>query len=255
MRDIRSIFLIFIFIFPIITPFAGASSHDIGNDIDPRILTETPEETEAREVEPPITSQPETVPQITTYVCENSSLTGDETQGIIDLLKTGFTGKEIAGETEKNDEREELAANELVLQNPENEDEAVKAEIPNKKFKPWEISQFLNSYIKGPFAFGVVLEDSLRTGRCENYSSPDCTLTGRNLKFRNSGVGIIENLKPIREELGDFLDGNRNFSQFSKEENEVLRTALLTDNSVDAQGNITESQLKTVERLEKALIP
>jgi len=267
MKKITSIFLIYMFVFPIFASFAGADelidlpipeaiSVDPTNpEVDPRILIETPEETAAREEGlPPEEPEPE-VEQVNEYVCDSSELSSEESQGIIDLLKEGFTGEELTGQTEKNQEREELEHNELILLNPQDENAAVKTEIPNKKFNPWELSQFLNSYIDGPFAFGVVLDDSLRTGRCETYSSPDCTLTGPNLKYRNSGVGIISNLKPMKEVFTDFIDGNENISQFSKEENEVLRTAFQTDTTLNDDGSIEEAQIKTAKRLEQELIP
>ena len=192
------------------------------------------------------------VQQVNEFMCSTSELSPQESQNIIDLLKTGFTGNEIAGQTSKDTDRDKLASNELVLINPEDENSAVKTEIPDAKFKANEISQFLNTSIDGPFAFGVVLEDSLRTGRCAEFDSPDCTLTGPNLKYRNSGSGILADVKPVKEAfsegLDSFLDGNKNLSQFTKEENDALRAQLLID-------DLNESQIKTAKRLETDLIP
>ena len=225
--------------------------------VDPRTLTETPAETLAREAgeQTLIQNQAELVPQATEYLCKESELTPQEAQGIIDLLKDGFTGNAINGETLSDENRDTLATNEIILQNPANESEAVNAQVPNQKFGPGEISQFLNNYIDGPFSFGVVLEDSLRTGRCETFSSADCALNGPNLKFRNSGTGIIEDIKPIKEVFTGFFDGNENLTQFTKEENDVLRTAFNTDQSVNDDNTLSQTQIKTAKRLEKELIP
>ncbi|MFH1390935.1 MAG: hypothetical protein ABIH20_01345 [Candidatus Diapherotrites archaeon] len=252
MKKIYSIFLIYMFIFPLFGSVALADSPD--TEIDPRVLIETPEETDAREEGVPLPEPEPPVEQVNEYVCDSSQLSPEESQGIIDLLKDGFTGDEIAGETKKDTEREELNANELVLIDPQDANSAVKTEVPNKKFAPIELSQFLNSYINGPFAFGVILEDSLRTGRCESYDG-NCTLMGPNLKYRNSGVGIISDLKPVKEVFSGFLDGNKNISQFSNEENEVLRTAMITDTTLNDDGSVEEAQIKTAKRLEKDLIP
>ncbi|MCR4335357.1 MAG: hypothetical protein NUV57_02360 [archaeon] len=265
MKKIYSIFLIYLFIFPMlgfatitdspaITADSSAAFADSPTaEIDPRILVETPEETALREQGTPTPQPTPAVEQVNEYVCDSSQLSPEESQGIIDLLKNGFTGNEIAGDTNKNSERDELATNELVLIDPSDVNSAVKTEIPNKKFDPIELSQFLNSYIDGPFAFGVVLEDSLRTGRCASYNE-ECTLIGPNLKYRNSGVGIVSDLKPVKEVFTDFFDGNKNLSQFSNEENEVLRTALITDTTLNDDGSIEESQIKTAKRLETDLI-
>ncbi len=268
-EKINGLFIVYLMLFSFFSPFVSAAENSdsttlVGDNAlvqpDPRTLTETPEETAAREAGNPLeteTTIPEE-PQVNEYVCDSSELQEDEVQNILDLLKEGFTIDELAGQTEKNDERDELASNELILVDPEDENVAVKSEIPNQKFKPWEISQFLNSYIDGPFAFGIVLEDSLRTGRCEEYDSPDCSLTGPNLKYRNSGAGILADTKPVRETIGDiydsFISGDADLNQFTKEENDALRVAISKDSGLNDDGTTSETALKTATRLESELI-
>ncbi len=260
MRQVYSIFIVYLMLFPVLAdatqPLQKASFADAqttSGTQDPRTLTETPQETAAREAGliNPQTAAANGVPRVNEFMCASSELKPNETQNILDLLKDGYTGKEIAGQTEKNENRDSLANKEIILVDPEDENSAVKTEIPNQKFKPQEISQFLNMYINGPFAFGVVLTDSLRTGRCENFGSPECSLTGPNLTRRNSGVGIVADTKPVREAFGDiydsWFDGNENLSQFSKEQNDALRAAIETDGG--------QTQIKTAERLETTLIP
>lgn len=296
MRQVFSIFVVYLLIFPVFAdaalannalfaqtpagqsvnpagtaaqPLPGGAQNTPGSQfpgktLDPRALIETPVQSAAREAgnrtasgasqvglgsgaQPPRAGG---VPQVNEYVCKASELKENERRNIIDLLKSGFTGSEVAGQTSKEEDRGELKTDKLILTKPGDENVAVKATIPNQKFKPWEVSQFLNNYIDGPFALGIVLEDSLRTGRCETYSSPQCGLTGQNLKFRNSGSGILADLKPVKEAIPDFvpwLDGNKNLSQFSREENELLRAALKTEGA-------DETQIKTAQRLEKQLM-
>ncbi len=202
------------------------------------------------------------VPQRNELVCDSSELSSQETQNLIDLLKKGFTvdaNKGITGVPAANGKgREKLSANEIVLQNSQDENIAAKAKIPNLKMKPSEIAQFLNTYVKGPFAFGVVLDDSLRTGRCKDTSSPNCTLLGPNLKYRNSGAGIVADTKPVVEAFKDLSnlwssDANAALkakTRFSKEDDQVLAAALTNSDS-----NIENSQVRTAKRLEKLLIP
>ena len=233
----------------------GAVDSGFEEALDSRILIETPEETALREETGEVITEDPEVEQINKYVCDSTELNPSESQAILDLLKDGFTVDEIAGQTEKNDERDELQSNKLILVDPTDENKAVQAEVPNKKFNPWEISQFLNNYIDGPFSFGIVLTDSLRMGRCEEADSNDCSLTGSNLKLRNSGAGIMADLKPVKEVFSSFFDGNSDFTGFSEEENEVLRTALNSDTEITEDGKVNASQIKTAKRLESELIP
>lgn len=243
-----------------ITPPAAApaalppSADSLGNAQDARTLVETAQEAAdraARQSQPKGVQPPVQEPAPQGFLCQNSGLSPNENQNIIDLLKTGFTGKEIAGQTEKNADRDKLAANKLVLENPNDENSAVKVDVPSLKFKPKEISQFLNTFVDGPFSFGVVLDDSLRAGRCEDPASPGCTLTGPNLKYRNSGAGIVADLKPVAESAKElkeyFIDGNASLTQFSKSDNDALKAALATD--------ANDTQLKSARRTEKKLIP
>ncbi|HLC92704.1 MAG TPA: hypothetical protein VJH23_03280 [archaeon] len=247
MRQVYALFLIYMMFFPALA-FASnpllADFADPPSAQDPRTLIETPEQTAARETGTGVqtTSATQGVPQVNEFMCASSQLPGNETQNLIDLLKKGFTGNEIAGQTSKDTDREKLDANTIVLTKPGDENVAVKGEVPSLKFKPWEISQFLNNSIKGPFSLGVVLDDSLRAGRCESMSSSECGLTGPNLKYRNSGAGIVADLKPIQE-----VFTKEDTNKFSAAENEVLKNALVAKEPEDAQ-------VKTAARLEKQLI-
>ncbi|MEM4630643.1 MAG: hypothetical protein QXU92_03500 [Candidatus Diapherotrites archaeon] len=186
-------------------------------------------------------------------VCTSSELPDNDSQNILDLLKEGFTTKEIVGETDKEKERKSLDAKEIVILDPNNKDKAAKVEVPSEKFLPSEVSQFLNSNISGPFAFGVVLEDSLRVGKCKDPASLECTLTGKNLKYRNSGSGIVADLKPLKEAVTEvfwdkWVNGDEKLNGLSKEENEVLR--------LSAVENLDDpAKVKLAKRLEKELIP
>jgi hypothetical protein len=183
--------------------------------------------------------------------CFSKALSPQEAQNVIDLLKSGYTGKEIKGNTLPDTDRKSLDKNKIVVQDPNNEEKAVKVSVPNKKFKPEEASPFLNSILKGPFAFGVVLEDSLRAGVCKDPDLPACSLTNKSLKYRNSGSGIVADLKPMKEAIGDiyskWFSGEKDLNGLSKVENEAIREAMreATD----------ETQVKSAKRLETILIP
>lgn len=279
MRKLLSLFLIYVFLFTALSPavIAGASGTEASFADTPKTNSPAPPVLPAS-VSPPLPQganglatgqgtgpQPmdsgavggsSAVPQRNELVCDSSELGPQEVGNLIELLKNGFTvdgNKGIVGIPTADKDRPKLASDELILQDPADANIAAKAKIPNLKMKPQEIAQFLNTYVKGPFAFGVVLDDSLRTGRCADMASPECTLTGPNLKLRNSGAGILADTKPLREMFDDlttkWFDKNTSRTQFSKADDASLAAALAND--VNSDG----TQVRTAKRLEKQLIP
>lgn len=274
MRKLLSIFLIYLFFFPLVAQPVVASHNSAEGFFEqqqtpalspqvapPPSTPQVPGQSGATQLGTTSTTGAQTAGgqlplDAKQLVCDSSELSPQETQNIIDLLKKGFTvdgNKGITGITGKDTDRPKLGRDDIVLQDYVEENKAAKAKIPNQKMRPQEVAQFLNTYVKGPFAFGVVLEDSLRAGRCKDTSSPDCGLVGANLRYRNSGEGIVADLKPVKEFFGEtfslWTDKNKSKQQFSREENEVLNAALASDSNGD------DTKVKTAKRLEKELIP
>ncbi|MFH1224835.1 MAG: hypothetical protein V1676_03450 [Candidatus Diapherotrites archaeon] len=192
--------------------------------------------------------------------CETKSLTPEESQNIMNLLKDGYVGREISSGAQADTDRDKLEQNKIVLTDPGRELGDVKKEItdtekpqaaiveqPNEKFDAWEISQFLNNSIKGAFAYGIVLEDSLRTARCEELSDPKCSVSGANLKYRNSGAGIKADFVNVWKSMQNLWEGDVKISAFTDEENDILKSAF--------QGEDKETfNMKVAQRLQSDLI-
>ena len=195
-------------------------------------------------------------------VCEASiKVTPDEAQKFLDVLKSGFVGEAIdSGNNDGNIKRDKLPTDSLILQDPENPEIAAKAKVPNEEIEPFEVSHYLNTSIRGPFAFGLVLDDTLRAGKCD-VPDENCWLTGGRLKYRNSGAGIAANIKPIKEFMGDsweklkakVTDSNYTDKKFNftSDEQEALATALYADEG-DAP---EEATIKSAKRVDTKLIP
>ncbi len=193
-----------------------------------------------------------------------NGLSSQESQNILDLLKTGFVGEEIRGnanpgKTPDAEDREKLEKNAILAEHPNDASKATQINVPSEKLNPFEVTQYLNVHIKGPFAFGLVLDDTLRAGRCSNYDSIECYLVGKNLKYRNSDDGLISTVKPLTDigaKLTSFFsDENESSVMLSPEEEKAFRenaelAAALTTDSSDVQPTV-----KTVSRLEKELTP
>ncbi|HLC45358.1 MAG TPA: hypothetical protein VJI67_00630, partial [archaeon] len=191
-------------------------------------------------------------------MCQQKSLLEDnQSSNILDLLKDGFVGQKITGnakpgETPSADDRGELANNKLLLEHPNDPGLVSEADAPGKKMSPFEVTQYLNTSIKGPFAFGLVLGDTVRTGRCKELDA-NCFLAGKNQKLRNSDDGILASVKPLKDVAGKiksfFTDENKSDTSFSSEEEQVAAAAFFTDDVLNEGG------IKTAERLEKEYIP
>lgn len=181
----------------------------------------------------------------------------NQSNNILGLLKDGFVGQKITGnakpeQTPTASDRDTLANDKLLLEHPNDPGLVSEVTAPNKKFSPFEVTQYLNTSIKGPFAFGLILGDTVRTGRCKELDA-NCFLTGKNLKFRNSDDGILASVKPLRDVkdklVSYFTDENKNATNFSSEEEQVAAAAFFTDDVLDEGG------IKTAQRLEKEYIP
>lgn len=156
-----------------------------------------------------------------TFGCSTSSLSPSEAQAIQDLLKDGFVGREISGGGEKDTDRKELENSTVILTDPDDNTIAAKMDLPKKKFAPNEMSQFLNTHITGSFAFGVVLNDTLRAARCIGNDA-QCAALGKNLSYRNSGEGFVENTKNLAGAVEDIFRGSDKNASFTESEKKAL---------------------------------
>ncbi|GEM_PF-936316 len=195
---------------------------------------------------------------------EGNGLSSNESQNILDLLKDGFVGEKITGninpeKTPKTEaDRDKLAKDSLLLDHPSDDEKVVNTKVPSQIIYPFEITQYLNVHIKGPFAFGIVLDDTLRAGRCKDFSNIDCFLAGKNEKYRNSDDGWLSQVKPLTD-LGEkikgfFSDENTSGVQFSEEERKALEQNPSLAAGVYTDG-VDEAELRTLSRLQKDLIP
>ncbi|MFH1240241.1 MAG: hypothetical protein V1672_03410 [Candidatus Diapherotrites archaeon] len=128
------------------------------------------------------------------FTCKNTSLTPEEVQKLWDnAIEKGFNAEEITSGADPiaPEDRKTSDHNTVIIPTGE-QNNAVATEVPNQKMNPNEVP-WLNQGINGAFAFGIVLEDTLRVGVCENLDdNRACPLQGQNLALRNSGEGIVE---------------------------------------------------------------
>ncbi|MFH0955348.1 MAG: hypothetical protein V1777_04565 [Candidatus Micrarchaeota archaeon] len=139
-------------------------------------------------------------PSRTGFTCSNTELSPLERNKLWDeTLRKGFVGKQIdAGKPAKKN-RETLDQNNVIIPD-EKGDLAIKQKIPNQKIDPAEIEHLLNNFSTGAFAFGLLVNDSVRAGRCLDMTK-NCSVLGKNMELRNSGSGIVQNYKNVFSHL------------------------------------------------------
>ncbi|MDO8624808.1 MAG: hypothetical protein Q7R47_01900, partial [Candidatus Diapherotrites archaeon] len=178
----------------------------------------------------------------TSFSCANTVLDPRERQALWDnTLYNGFVGKELSSGAPANKKRDTTDRDTLILPNKQDK-LAIKQKIPNQKIDPSEIAHLLNKHFSGAFAFGLEIDDSLRIGKCDDVNS-SCALMGKALSFRNSGAGIVANVKNVYQDLFKaFRPDDQNFKPigFSGPEAAYVRAQII---QAGADNNVIEAQV------------
>ncbi len=129
-------------------------------------------------------------------VCRLSELTDIEIQRLKDsILTPGLTGSEISSGATPNADRDKISDRNTLLVPASDDETAFQKDIPTEILQPSELSTMQNQRIRGPIAFGISLDDSLRAARCVDENM--CAVNGESLQYRNSGQGISGSVKDI----------------------------------------------------------
>ncbi|MFH0970715.1 MAG: hypothetical protein V1776_04630 [Candidatus Diapherotrites archaeon] len=160
-------------------------------------------------------------------VCRISQLDPEEVQRLKDAILTpGLVGNEISAGTPPNNNRDTVSdTNKLLIPNPYDTESAYQKQVPVELLSPEELSPLQNNRIKGPFAFGISLYDSLRAARCVNDET--CAVLGEQLQLRNSGEGISGNIKDMWNAVTKDLDSPS--STFTEEESATIRAQIQSE--------------------------
>jgi len=165
------------------------------------------------------------------FACMTASISERESNEILNLLKDGFVGGSLDSGTEADGNRDRLLNPTIILTDDEGTN-AAKTELPDQKVEPFEVAHLLNNYVKGGFAFGLVLEESVRTAKCSDYER-NCHVVGDDLKYSNAGTGITSSVKNVAQDAkqlwDEFLDKDIDSAALTAEENEKLRSYLAAE--------------------------
>jgi len=159
-----------------------------------------------------------------------------------DVENPGFKADEIDSGRGKNTEREVLE-NDLIVQKSDDGSATVN-QLPNTAQDVGELTAYFNQWHIGPFAIGVSLDDTIRIGQCRNIEGlmddgRGCPLTDKQLSYRNSGAGVVENFKTVWDDIKDFVSEDvfgkdKEMGQFNADELSNLQLNVMAETDTEA---------------------
>ncbi len=166
----------------------------------------------------------------------------------------GFSVDNINSGRGQNEDRDMLK-NDVIVQETD-DGEAIVNEMPAGKMDVGEISPWFNKWFPGPFAFGVSLDDTIRLGQCRDLPRLEaeergCPLTDEQLSYRNSGDGIVNNVKTVWDDFADWITPDGIFGGTGQYNEEQLKNIQL---NISSSTDPKSLQAKYVQK-EVKLIP
>jgi len=164
--------------------------------------------------------------------CSVSKLSPMEAKGIMDLTHEGFSGGSINdGKDTNNGKARDIGDTELVGKDLDGK-QAVKATAPNYAASADRFSFLNGRTLLGPFGIGLIMDDTIRVGRCAGLSQEKCLINGQGLFVRTSGVGFKSDMVNAFESIKDTGKSIAEMT-LSKADTNKMKSAYLDINSKD----------------------
>ncbi len=176
-----------------------------------------------------------------------------------DLESEGFNVKNIAP-IEQSDIKDKITPDLVVDHVSKNE--AVPIEVPKEVFYFSDVPYLLNTTYRGAYAFGIIIDDTLRVGRCKDaeffennkYVCP----VDEGLNYRNSGEGIANDFKVAKKRVSQlltkikndentqrFIEGDYILNDLGKETQERIREDIvLSGETEDAFNPVAKKRIE-----------
>ena len=122
--------------------------------------------------------------------CSVSKLDPKEAAALMNLTKDGYQGGEMTDGQPDTNNNETLGDIELIGDAYDGES-AVKVKAPSEITPSNRFAFLADKTIIGPWGIGVIMDDTLRVGRCEGLPQEQCRINGDGLTYRNSGEGFV----------------------------------------------------------------
>lgn len=154
--------------------------------------------------------------------CNLTSLSREEVQKIKDEILIPGTSIDELSSGIKKDDPEQLRQKSAILTNRDSTD-AAKIDIPSYKIDSEQAGPvILDKHFTGAFSIAMVLDDTLRVGRClASDRNESCKLDYPYTTLRNSGTGIVSNFKLAGKGVVEDIIGSDYFTEKQKEELEA----------------------------------
>jgi len=180
--------------------------------------------------------------------CTVSKLTPKEAMDILDIAHSGFQGEKISDGTapDKNNLMD-LNGTQLVTKDNDGKT-AIKVTPPTQATSASKYALFDGRTLSGPFGIGLVLDDTLRVGKCDYPTSEQdkCRIEGNGTEYRTSGTGLQAGFGNAFESLKDAA--SRKIQGVSEEEYQSMQNNFLDNN----QDNLISYTLSPSDKIKNS---
>ncbi|HNV01278.1 MAG TPA: hypothetical protein PKK60_02505 [archaeon] len=158
--------------------------------------------------------------------CTISKLSAKEASDILDITHSGFDGNSMSdGKASDSNGKTPVDLNGLgLIANDNDGKSAIKVVPPTTGTQASRYSVFDGVDITGPWGIGLVLDDTLRVGRCEDLDQESCRIMGDGTSYRTSGVGIKAGFSNAYGALSDLT--KRKVAGVSEEDYEKIQNSI-----------------------------
>ncbi len=200
-----------------------------------------------------------------TFTCDVGQLSTEDSFRILELLKKGFLGTQFDSNG-KAAEGDRLENPIVIIPLDKKSGKAQKVKLADRKFDIKNAIHLSDNWINGPYAFGMVLTDTLRIGRCLNLKDKNipCPLSEKQLSLRNSGTGIKSDFKPMWEFLKNLIPSlkDKDVEDLTDEDYRRIREQLGLPKSAEedikvrlAFSDLNDANIETYVRIPGKIIP
>ncbi len=159
--------------------------------------------------------------------CEISKLSDIEAAKLMELTKDGYQGEEISDGGQDLDEKKDLGDIQLIG-NTNDGETGIKVDAPSQITSAERFSFLADKKIEGPWGIGIILDDTIRVGRCDGLAQEECRVFGDGLSYRTSGTGIKSDFSMAISSLRE--ESTKSTFNLSEEEYERIQNNILDEN-------------------------
>ncbi|MFA5357658.1 MAG: hypothetical protein WC308_01930 [archaeon] len=179
--------------------------------------------------------------------CVISSLTPKESKAIMNITSDGFDGKILGDGIDTNEPGKKIDGAQIVGESNDGKN-AVTQKPPNEMTDAERFKFLADRHIEGPWGLGLVLDDTLRVGRCADLQSQACWINDPGLSIRTSGTGFSSDITNAVASLSDVAE--RSKINMTDQEYEKLKQNIVDQND----SNFTNISWASGEKIKNSIL-